>query len=88
MISLKTDGLLIEFQVSLLIAVCWWLMQMAWYNSSDKQGAQPNMTTPQDQASGAYMFRPNGLITSTSPVVVQIVEGPVLTEVRQVGGPL
>jgi hypothetical protein len=54
---------------------------MLWYNSSDKKGPPPSNT--EDPASGAYMFRPNGVFQSTSPVVVQVVEGPVLTEIRQ-----
>ena len=49
--------------------------QVFWYNSSDGQG---------HEASGAYIFRPNGSIGITAPIPIEIVEGPVLTEIRQV----
>ena len=54
---------------------------MIWYNSSDAKGPPPSNTW--DPPSGAYMFRPNGLFTTTAPVRMQVVEGPVVTEIRQ-----
>ncbi len=54
---------------------------MIWYNSSDAKGPPPSNTW--DPPSGAYMFRPNGLFTSKAPVRMQVVEGPVVTEIRQ-----
>ena len=55
---------------------------MVWYNASDEKGPPPsNSSAP---ASGAYIFRPNGVFASTAPVLIEVVEGPVLTEVRQV----
>ena len=56
-------------------------LQVIWYNASDAKGPAPSNTW--DPPSGAYMFRPNGLFTSTAPVRMQVVEGPVLTEIRQ-----
>ena len=57
------------------------VLQVIWYNSSDAKGPPPSNTW--DPPSGAYMFRPNGLFTSTAPVRMRVVEGPVLTEIRQ-----
>ena len=54
---------------------------MVWYNSSDAKGPPPSNST--NPPSGAYMFRPNGVFQSTAPVVMQVVEGPVVTEIRQ-----
>ncbi|BDA45668.1 Lysosomal alpha-mannosidase [Coccomyxa sp. Obi] len=48
--------------------------EVFWYNSSDGQG---------HEASGAYIFRPDGSIGITAPIPIEIVEGPVLTEIRQ-----
>ena len=55
--------------------------QVIWYNSSDAKGPPPSNST--NPPSGAYMFRPNGVFRSTAPVVMQVVEGPVVTEIRQ-----
>lgn len=57
------------------------VLQVIWYNSSDAKGPAPSNTW--DPPSGAYMFRPNGLFTSTAPVRMQVVEGPIVTEIRQ-----
>ena len=54
---------------------------MIWYNSSDAKGPPPSNST--NPPSGAYMFRPNGVFQSTAPVRMQVVEGPVVTEIRQ-----
>ena len=54
-----------------------------WYNSSDANG--PGTQGP---PSGPYIFRPNGLFTASGPFPVTTVEGPVLTEIRQVGTPM
>ena len=55
--------------------------QVIWYNSSDAKGPPPSNST--NPPSGAYMFRPNGVFQSTAPVIMQVVEGPVVTEIRQ-----
>ena len=55
--------------------------QVIWYNSSDAKGPPPSNSS--NPPSGAYMFRPNGLFQTTAPVVMQVVEGPVVTEIRQ-----
>lgn len=55
--------------------------QVIWYNSSDAKGPPPSNST--NPPSGAYMFRPNGVFQTTTPVVMQVVEGPVVTEIRQ-----
>ena len=57
------------------------MVQVIWYNSSDAKGPAPSNTW--DPPSGAYMFRPNGLFTTTAPVRMQVMEGPVVTEIRQ-----
>ena len=57
-------------------------VQMMWYNSSDEKGPPPSNTN--HEPSGAYIFRPNGAVAGTALVPVTIVEGPVLTEIRQV----
>lgn len=51
----------------------------AWYNSSD--GGGPGEQGP---ASGAYIFRPNGIFIATGPVPTTSIHGPVVTEVHQV----
>lgn len=51
----------------------------AWYNSSDANG--PGDAGP---ASGAYIFRPNGVFEATGPLPTTSIRGPVVTEVHQV----
>lgn len=55
--------------------------QVIWYNSSDAKGPPPSNSS--NPPSGAYMFRPNGVFQTTTPVCMQVVEGPVVTEIRQ-----
>ncbi|KAK9903926.1 hypothetical protein WJX75_000663 [Coccomyxa subellipsoidea] len=55
--------------------------EVMWYNSSDEKGPPPSNTN--HEPSGAYIFRPNGAVAGTALVPVTIVEGPVLTEIRQ-----
>lgn len=55
--------------------------QVIWYNSSDEFGPPPR--TFAAPASGAYIFRPYSWVGSASPALVQVLEGPVLTEIRQ-----
>lgn len=55
--------------------------QVIWYNSSDAKGPPPSNTW--NPPSGAYMFRPNGVFASRAPVRMQVLQGPVLTEIRQ-----
>ena len=57
------------------------MLQVIWYNASDAKGPPPSNTSA--PPSGAYIFRPNGLFNSTAPVRMQVVEGPILTEIRQ-----
>ena len=54
---------------------------MIWYNSSDELGPPPRIFAA--PASGAYIFRPYSVLGMTSPVLIQVLEGPVLTEIRQ-----
>ena len=56
---------------------------MLWYNASDSMGPPPGTYAP---PSGAYIFRPNGEFVAKWPVFAELVEGPVVTEIRQVCG--
>ncbi len=56
-------------------------LNVAWYNSSDAVGPPPGTNAP---PSGAYIFRPYGVFMPTGPAPIEILRGPVLTEIRQV----
>lgn len=54
-----------------------------YYNSSDSYWPR-HIADGKPEASGAYIFRPNQEAHQTAVIPIQIVEGPILTEIRQV----